>query len=257
MVRGLCLFGIQTLNGLVDFVLCFPDLARNAIAEDFRFGQVFQRCFDLLLIQGQFGWFCHRIFWKTFLSGRFPRIEAFLKECLLLLLIGRDFFQFARRGFPSLGEGVFLDILERVGIIVGFFAFSFATPAFGFGFFHCFHFGEKGQCFELRFHCGRVLPLGDQLSRPFHVLARFGESLHGHIESNGFLVFSHLAVYGGHVQDCVQGGVALGGQCLLFLGDFAIVVRPLGDVSRKVGLVQEKIQFAETELLFFQVDLRA
>ena len=179
MVGGLSLFGIQSLDGLVDFVLCLPDLTRNAIAECFRSGQILQGCFDLLLIQGQFGWFCHRIFWKTFLSGRFPRIEAFLKECLLLLLIGRDFFQFARRGFISLGESVLLDILERIGLVGFFFASTFASTfaslAFGFGFFHRFHFGEEGQCLELRFHGRRVLALGDQLSRSFHVPANLGE----------------------------------------------------------------------------------
>ena len=53
----------------------------------------------------------------------------------------------------------------------------------------------------------------------------------------------------------LNGLVATLGQCLLFLGDFAIVVQPLGTVVGQVGLVQEKIQLREPELLFFQVDL--
>jgi hypothetical protein len=52
----------------------------------------------------------------------------------------------------------------------------------------------------------------------------------------------------------LNGLVATLGQCLLFLGDFAIVVQPLGAVAEKIGLVQEKIQLREPELLFFQVD---
>jgi hypothetical protein len=143
-------------------------------------GQILQGCFDLLLIQGKFGWLCHRLFRLSLLSRRFLRIEAFLQECLLLFLIGRDFFQFARCGFISLGESVLLDILERVGIFGFFFAFAFrftslAFIVFGFGFFHRFHFGEEGQCLELRFHGRRVLALGDQLSRSFHVPAHLGE----------------------------------------------------------------------------------